>query len=346
MHRLLARFYTPKIDWLQVEVSSLCNSSCCYCPQSLEGVEGTLMTQQTFARLLPVFKKTKMVYLQGWGEPFLHPHLFDFIRQAKKIGTKVGTTSNGTILDDGDLQGLVDLELDVLGLSLAGQNDTSRKGTSLGKILHIIKMLQEIRGAGKKPAIHIAYMLLRSQIADLDTLYQSLHELAVDEIVLTTLPYAISPQMEREMICNLEDEEQRSVEKAVFACSESFKKRGIPFYYYWKDENKEHGCTERIESNAFVSAAGNVSPCVFHGAPHSAHSRNPRALCFGNINEESFATIWRKKEYREFRTMHQSGKQHPVCEGCWKRQEVLRGACLPTIDPATLFQALEPGRYF
>lgn len=335
MHRILTRFYTPKIDWLQIEVSSLCNSSCCYCPQSLEGVEGTLMTQQTFARLLPVFKKTKLVYLQGWGEPFLNPHLFDFIRQAKKTGTKVGTTTNGTTLDDEDLQRLVDLELDVLGLSLTGQNDSIRKGTSLKKVLHIIKTLQEMRGAGKKPGIHIAYMLLRSRIAELDTLYQSLHGIAVDEIVLTTLPHAVSPRMEREMIYNLTEEELKSVEKAVSTCSESFKKRGIPLYYYWKDENKEPGCTERVESNAFVSAAGNVFPCVFHGVP-SAHGRNPHALCFGNINEESFAVIWRKKEYREFRALHQSGKKYAVCEGCWKRQEVLRGACLPTMDLDTL----------
>lgn len=46
--------------------------------------EVSQMTIETFKTLLPVIADTKMIHLQEWGEPFLHPHLFEMIVRTKK----------------------------------------------------------------------------------------------------------------------------------------------------------------------------------------------------------------------------------------------------------------------
>jgi molybdenum cofactor biosynthesis enzyme MoaA len=55
----------PRLDWLQVEISSFCNAACCYCPRTLfrERWQDRLFELDRFRRLLPVCKKTKLVFL-------------------------------------------------------------------------------------------------------------------------------------------------------------------------------------------------------------------------------------------------------------------------------------------
>ena len=35
MEKFLDKVGSPELDWIQVEVSSLCNAACIYCPQPL-----------------------------------------------------------------------------------------------------------------------------------------------------------------------------------------------------------------------------------------------------------------------------------------------------------------------
>ena len=57
-----------------------------------------------------------MVYLQGWGEPFLHPELMTMVRIAKGTGCSVGTTTNGLLLNEKVIRQLVESGMDVLAL--------------------------------------------------------------------------------------------------------------------------------------------------------------------------------------------------------------------------------------
>ena len=172
-------FFRPsrRWDWLQVEVSSQCPAACIYCPTALfrKGGSNLLMSMETYHRLLPAFSRTRMVFLQGWGEPFLNPHLFEMVRQAKSAGCQVGTTTNGMLLDTDKLAGLVNSGMDMVAFSLAGcseTNDSVRKGTRLAHVLEAIRQLNRIKENERtaRPVIHIAYMLLRSGLDEIEQL--------------------------------------------------------------------------------------------------------------------------------------------------------------------------------
>ena len=164
----------PTFDWIQVAVSSYCNASCIYCPRTVyqRHWKNEHLSLETFRYLLPAFSKSRLIFLQGWGEPFLNPKLFTMIHLAKSAGCQVGTTTNGMLLDAGVLNRLVDLEVDILAFSLAGvdeRNDLRRQGTRIERVLTAIRGLDEIKKKrGKsKPEAHIAYMLIRSGMDDL-----------------------------------------------------------------------------------------------------------------------------------------------------------------------------------
>ena len=86
---MLAR---PRFDWLQLEVAGVCNAACAYCALTCyKGVrEGGLMDMGTFERMEPHFASAALVYLQGWGEPLLHPKFWEMARRAKASGAHVG----------------------------------------------------------------------------------------------------------------------------------------------------------------------------------------------------------------------------------------------------------------
>ena len=136
----------PNLDWIQVEISSYCNAGCIYCPRTVyrEDWQNRYLPIDAFRNLKPAFRKTELVYLQGWGDPFTHPRFFEMLQLAKRAGCRVGTTTNGTLLNRQLIEKLVAEDLDVIGFSLAGideKNDEIRKGTPIKSVLSSIEEL-------------------------------------------------------------------------------------------------------------------------------------------------------------------------------------------------------------
>ena len=190
----LAELFHRKFDWLQVAVTSHCNAACAYCPHTVYRChwQSRHLSLSTFQRLVPDLKRVNLVYLQGWGEPFLNPDFFTFVSLAKQAGCQVGSTTNATLLTEPLCARIVESDIDVLAFSLAGigeTNDTWRQGTSYQQVLEAINSLQEYkRRLGKlTPRVHIAYMLLRSGLADLERLPRALQGLEINQVVISTL---------------------------------------------------------------------------------------------------------------------------------------------------------------
>ena len=77
LQKQLDKIGSPELDWVQVEVTTHCNSACVYCPRDRLALhwENTHMSLETFSKLMPFLNYTQLIYLQGWGEPLLNPHL-------------------------------------------------------------------------------------------------------------------------------------------------------------------------------------------------------------------------------------------------------------------------------
>ena len=71
---LWGRIDSPSLDWIQIELTSICNASCFYCPHTVyrDRWRHGSMNLETFKRVSASFRMVKLIYLQGWGEPFLN----------------------------------------------------------------------------------------------------------------------------------------------------------------------------------------------------------------------------------------------------------------------------------
>lgn len=350
MTKILDKVGSPELDWIQVEVTSRCNAACIYCPQPCL-FNKQHMPFELFKRLLPYIGYTNLVYLQGWGEPLLNPDLFNMIRACKAKGKCVGFTTNGMLLTDETIHKLIDLETDIISVSLAGitpaTHNRIRKGTDLNKIIDNLHKLRQIRveKGSLRPAVHLAYIILASNLNELRNVVGLAKKLGTEQVVCSNLSLIIDEALLTEAVF-IRDETGQDLASILGAIAEEARKENILFAYnQTAPQDQPAYCSENIRSSCVISVAGEVCPCVFssptllipdtqNGCKPLPHIyRNSFVPCyplsFGNIGEESLTRIWNKKEYERFRSFHDQDitktdiDSLPVpmsCMSCYKRE--------------------------
>ncbi|RJP69349.1 MAG: radical SAM protein, partial [Candidatus Abyssobacteria bacterium SURF_17] len=242
-----------------------------YCPHTVfrETWASRHLSIETFEKILSAASRTKLMYLQGWGEPFMNPDFFAMVEMAKKAGRRVGVTTNGMLLDDDIISRLVEQHVDIVAFSLAGadeMNDTFRKGTRLETVLSAIRNLNHKKEASKssRPAIHIAHMLLRSALDSLEKLPQLLEDTGVAQVVISTLDFVPTEEFEGEVLAPRTMDEYENLRARLDAVASEARLRNIDVHYLIRYPGERRPvCTENILRALFISAGGEVSPCVF-----------------------------------------------------------------------------------
>lgn len=331
--RLIPNFY-PQFDWIQVEISSYCNADCIYCPHTIyrENWQNKYLSIESFRNLIPAFQRASLVYLQGWGEPFTHSRFFEMLKTAKAAGCRVGTTTNGTLLDRKIIEALVSQGLDVIGFSLAGvdkKNDKIRKGTRIKKVLECIEEIHRTkdRFGTDKPEIHIAYMLLRSGLADLEKIPKFMGDAGASQTVISSLSFVASQEMEKEAILASDTVEYLDLKARLTEVRNEASNHLVDVHFHMvPPEQKNFSCMENIPKAVVVSSEGIISPCVMKQIPvkgknyhyFRGQSQLQQNLSFGNIHKNSLNTIWNAHDYQQFVREFRQGETPTICKNCLK----------------------------
>lgn len=312
----------PKMfDVLQIEVSSTCPGGCVYCPQTTkEDVwKGEYMSAETYAAAWPLFRQAGRVHLQGWGEPFLHKRFFDFVELARRADCQVSTTSCGVVMDEELAMKIIKSGLDVVAFSLSGVDaagNDSHRGVSLARVCESVKLLQQIRK--KRMAVHlevhIAYMVLASQIEDMRGIPDLLDELDVQAAVVSTMDFIPSLQLAHEAFMPWEQEKIAHARAVLEEITAEAAARGREIYYSLPAPEPRRTCLEHIERCLYIAADGAVSPCIYVNLP--TNEEDPLRRVYGNVNDGDPLAIWNVPEYQSFRRGLRTGDAGELDENC------------------------------
>jgi MoaA/NifB/PqqE/SkfB family radical SAM enzyme len=313
------------LDWVQVEVSSRCPGRCIYCPHTLfkERWRGQDMAMSTFERLWPLMRRAARVHLQGWGEPLLNPSFFEMADLARRSGCAVSTTTCGLGLNDDTARRLVSSGLDIVAFSLSGTDETgnaARLGVPFEQVCAAVACLQAARRAkgAPHPKIHFAYLLLASNMSDVRAVPALMRRMGVHATVVSTLDYLPDPALAEEAFLPERPEKLGAASVILAETAAEADRLGVAFDYClprW--ELPGAGCRENIARALFVSADGDISPCVFVNIP--SEGADCRRRIFGNIHSVDPLAIWNKPDYRAFREGLERGEPDTICRPCPKR---------------------------
>jgi len=139
-----------RLTTVNSEVTNRCNLRCGYCPVNRSMARPkTDLPFDAFRDILDRTPTLRTLLPFQWGEPLLHPRIFDMTRLAADRGINVFLTSNGTLLDGPTRRALLDSGLRRLTISVDGDDATHfrTRGTELAPIRRNVMSLKQERDA-------------------------------------------------------------------------------------------------------------------------------------------------------------------------------------------------------
>ncbi len=133
-----------------IDPVNICNLRCAVCPTGLGilGREQGMMDIEHFRAIVDqIARYAYVLELYNWGEPFLHPRIFDMIEYAHQSRISVRTSSNMNHFDARMAARTVACGLDRLIVSLDGSTQETyekyRRGGNLSRVLKNVSLLVE-----------------------------------------------------------------------------------------------------------------------------------------------------------------------------------------------------------
>lgn len=127
-HEILEEMDSESISYLgpMIQVSGVCNLKCTMCGGARELIPGKFMEESTFKTICEKLKADDihgMIIAGAYGEPFLHPKIFDFLEYAKSLEFTLVLSTHGNNFDEARIQRLVSLDLNYIQFSFCGYNE-------------------------------------------------------------------------------------------------------------------------------------------------------------------------------------------------------------------------------
>jgi MoaA/NifB/PqqE/SkfB family radical SAM enzyme len=269
----------------------------------------------------------------------------------KNHGKKVGFTTNGMLLNKKNIHAIVNLQVDVLGVSFAGTTPSThnriRKGTDFDTVVAALEYLRRFKMERKttKPAVHLAYIMLFSNFDELSRVTSLAKKVGAEQVVASNLTLIQEPQLFQEALFNNRqrlNEYRRTLAKIKQEAANS----NILFAYRGPGlDEASYICPENVCRACVINVEGEVGPCVFTN-PILSRSCGKTAdnqmeiffkgqptpfetFSFGNIRNTCFTRIWKSQKYWEFRNIFDSetwlspreilAEMPPSCQTCYKR---------------------------
>ncbi|MFQ5715614.1 MAG: radical SAM/SPASM domain-containing protein [Nitrospinales bacterium] len=282
---------------IQIEVTNLCNLDCHMCPREDLEIELEHMDWDKFVSVMNKLDGKEEITLTGWGEPFLHPRIFDMIDYCKQRGHRVAATSNGLFVKSSIARDILSSGLDALTFSVDSVSGAVTEGHTSAKVFKNIETLVRNRKNGT-PSIRLQATLHQGRQKDLYDVIRYGASIGCQVVNVGRLDRKYAPDLKRP---DEKEEERVFKEAARIAQAHGIQldwlqysvSSGFARFVYRVIRRKLHRsgryCLKTF-NYAYVSREGNVTPCCLLPTEK-----------MGNLIEGDLKTIWQSDRFNNFR---------------------------------------------
>ena len=297
LHRLL--YILPlKPRQVQIEITNRCNMDCPMCPREVLDIELEHMDWDKFVTVTDKLTERENITLTGWGEPFLHPRIFDMIAYCKERGHRVMITSNGLFTKESIADEILNSGLDEITFSIDGVEDNNvSNGHTSNKVYENIEKIARLRKT-ERPSIRLQATLHEGCEKDLYNVIRFGARIGVEAVNVGRIDRKYAPELKRPSPV----EEERIFYEADHIANEcgirldwlqyAVGTRMVRFFYrLLRKKLHQSGkyCLKTFDY-AYVSREGNVTPCCL--LPE---------VKMGNLLDGDLQTIWQNEKFDHFR---------------------------------------------
>lgn len=281
---------------LEIGLTNACNHRCIFCAIDYTNYKPNRIDSQLLIKNLQELapRGVKSIIYAGEGEPLLHKDAPNIINQTKSLGIDAALSTNGVLLTSEVSRDCLK-SLTWVRFSVAGISDETYDKIQCGKQGDLSKVLSNMEEAvrvKREQHLHttlgVQLLLLPDNKDEIVQMGKQLREIGVD--YFTIKPFSQHPQSQH--ILQVDYKEMLELEKEVNELQTDDYRVYFRAHSMQKLECKR--CYEHcwaLPFMVYMDAKGNLWPCiVFMGKEE---------LKYGNINEESFASIWEGDHRKE-----------------------------------------------
>ncbi len=178
----------PVVIWNLIRRCNLCCKHC-YSLSADTDFPGELSTREVYTVMDDLKAFGVPVLILSGGEPLLRPDIFEVSRRAKAMGFYVGLSTNGTPIDESNIDAVADVGYDYVGISIDGLRDThdefrQMKG-AFDQSMHAVRLCRE-RGI----KVGLRFTLTRNNAGELPDLLDLMESEDVSKFYLSHLNYS------------------------------------------------------------------------------------------------------------------------------------------------------------
>ncbi|WP_319467444.1 radical SAM/SPASM domain-containing protein [uncultured Pseudodesulfovibrio sp.] len=297
---------------MTIHISNRCNLRCKMCAEWRKKDE-TDLSLDIIEKLKDVLPFMNSIYVTG-GEPLLYPHLDELFKAAKEAGCGLSMVTNGTLLNDENIERIFTHGLFRLKFSLdaATQSTYSKiRGGNLEKPLQAIEKIAKIKEMNGLdwPIIEVGYVAMKSNIDELGKFIILANKIGVNEIYVS---YAVAhfEEMVPESLFFMKEHSDKQMVMAKAIADSCGMRINLPRPFSYQPlsgrsaKSVEDTVCKAPWESMFLWANGNVSLCCGNGGDT------------GNLTDMDFDEMWNCKSRVAARKLVNSKNPPAACRNC------------------------------
>lgn len=310
-----------------IESANICNTNCQLCPLGQgfrpRPTRGLIPVERFEAILDSIAWHAHSLGLYNWGEPLLHPRIFDMVRMAESRRLSTHISSNLHFIKPSFADDMIRSGLDLLIASVHAITQESYEAYQPGKdinepldaIRQIVRRKTEL--ASRTPEVQLQFVVHRQNEAEVPRLVDFARSLGVTYVLTPVSLNLRFLDVDKEM-CPLHRPHDailsdiRKMFDEWLPRNEAFVNRyyaalraDLELYFA---RPKRIGACDWLWKRCIIAPDGDVMPCC--GAYHQGER-------MGNILEEPLSKIWNGPRYQAARRAHARGEANDTpCAWC------------------------------
>ncbi len=314
---------------IDMGITKYCNVGCVFCYGKYQEMSKDRISDEA---LLQTMRDAgdigvRSIGLIGDGEPSVHPKFYEALREGKKYGVSMATSTNGVKITEDEQRAAVLESCDWMRFCFsAGTKEGYKKIHSVDKFDQAVKNVRDMVNYRDKhgldcdigmqavfvPTLMGQEMIDEAKLATkLGVDYFTIKQCSLpDKGDTGMMQFDVNDYSRPDIIAGLEEAEAQSNERTKVMAK--WNVMGL------KGEKPYHGCPS-IPLISEMSGNGDWYPCGYMFGEHSKFRDGSR---FGNVHEQTLKEIWESDRYWEIIKKMRDFKSGEDCHGCCRQDQV------------------------
>ncbi len=293
------------------------------CPRLIQGHSEGLMSPQCFERLVPLFPFLDAVVLTGFGEPFINPHLPEFISAIRGAGARPCLSTNATLLNETRARAALEAGVQHVQFSIdAGTRETYeriRTGARWANVIANARLFHDLRKRGDYDEVETGwvFILMRDNWRELPQAVKLAAEIGFD---LFTAKLIERRELAFEQDQDIYDTygnlviDRREFEDVLSQSQRIAAEADMTFVVHDFFAGYAGACLADPLRGVFVDWMGNITPCCH--LPVRDEMRDYPEHSFGNVQDAHIFDILAGPRAQAFWNMWRTRTIPYVCRRC------------------------------